>query len=116
MIKIALGVCFVAMGIYLIVKSKLVKKQGVHVEGVVTGYREKEGHMFPMVHFTYNGEELDYTASCAHKKPKYADGDAVSGFFVEKDSSVYLDGENSELKNGIFLTLAGVAILVFCFL
>lgn len=114
MIKIILGAGLLLVGIYLIVKSVLVKKQGVYIEGVVTGYRNKEGHMFPMVNFTYNGEELDYIASCAHKKPKFSDNTPIKGYFVEKDNCVYIEGENAELKNGLFIAVCGLAILVLC--
>ncbi len=112
MIKLLLGIAFLLVGIYLIVKSFLIKKNGILLDGTINRYQKEEGHNFPMVHYTYNGEEFDMTASVAHKKPKYSAGDSVKIYRLEKENYVVIDGENAELKNGICITLAGVAIIV----
>lgn len=116
MIKIILAITFIFAGIYLVASSVMTKKKGTLVDALFRGYQNENGAEYPLFHFTYNNEEFDMKASMPNKKHKYTVDETVKVYYTEGSESVVVAGENGELKNGIFLLAAGIAILVLMFL
>jgi hypothetical protein len=112
MILILLGLFFIGIGCYTIINSIRTKKNAAVVEAVFTGYQNENGAEYPMVHFEYNGEEFDMAASTPAKKHIYNNGDSLQVYYKENSERISIVGDNGEVKLGIGLLIAGIAIFV----
>ncbi len=112
MLLIVLGIVFICLGIYLIISHISIKNKAVVVEGRVTGYASIEGGEYPVIHFTYNGEELDMPAAVSQKKPKYPEGEMLSVYYVQGHKWLNIVGDKNNLIQGAGMIAAGIAIIV----
>jgi hypothetical protein len=111
MILILLGLFFIGIGCYTIINVILTKKNAAVVDAVFTGYQNENGAEYPITHFEYNGEEFDMAASTPVKKHIYNNGDCLQVYYKENSERISIVGDNGELKLGIGILLAGIAIV-----
>ena len=109
------GGILIFAGFYLIIKSLIHRKKGIHLDAMLIGFQEERGTRYPLFRFTYEGEEITITGGVPADpaKFKHQEGDMVKVVF-EPSNRKFVDiaGSATEYLYGIAAIVLG-AILAF---
>ena len=77
--KAIFGGILVFAGFYLIIKSVIARKKGIHMDAELVGFSDENGTQYPLFKFTHEGEELTISGgvSADPSKFKHQVGDTV---------------------------------------
>lgn len=102
---------FVA-GIICLIKVMYERKTSLRIDGVISSFAQNSGNYFPVVTFTYEGNEYTMRAANGGSKPKGNVGDAVEVLYRPKNQKyVNLTGSNGDIMVAVVLIVLGAALL-----
>ena len=80
--KAIFGGILVFAGFYLIIKSVIARKKGIHMDAKLVGFSDENGTQYPLFQFTHEGEELTISGgvSANPSNRKYVD---IEGSYTE---------------------------------
>lgn len=108
------AIMVILAGVLCIVKCIYDRKGAVRLQGTVTGFVQNEyGIYFPVITFTYQGQELSMRAANGNKKPKGQEGDSAEVLYRPKNQKyVHLAGNNHDIVVAAALLVLGFLYLV----
>ena len=104
------GVVFIIMGTVLLIKCLIDRKISVRIPGEIVDFvYSQEGVYFPMISFTYEGEELCMKCGNGDKKKKAQVGDSVIVLYNPRNHKyVNVAGNYTDIITCIMVILLGI--------
>lgn len=108
-------VMVILAGGFCLVKGIFDRMGAVRLQGTISSFMQNNyGVYFPIVTFTYQGQEFSMRTANGSKKPKGQVGDTVEVLYSQKNQKyVHLTGSNYDFVFSITLLVAGLVILVY---
>ena len=112
------GVLLVVVSIGLTVKAAYERKTGVRCKGVIAGFSKGDrGYLFPVVKFTYEGEEYCMSTLNGSKKPKKEIGEETEVIYRPKNQKYVIEiGNYSDVWVCLGCAGVGLVLLITFFL
>ncbi len=109
------GIGALIAGVLCIIKV-IIDRRGEHLSGVISDFVLQNGVKFPVVTFTYNGQELQMRAANADNK-KVTKGQNVEIIYRPgKGKYVNIIGSVRDIVVAVGLTICGIGIIIICLL
>ncbi len=108
------GLVAFIVGVICLIKVIYERKTSVRLPGVVaSNTRDGNGNYYPVVTFTYNGQEYNIEGANGSNKPKYTEGQQVEVFYRPSNQKyVNIVGSNLDIIVGAGLTICGLIITI----
>ena len=108
------GIVLAAVAIGMIVKSAYDRKKGIRCKGVIVGFSKGErDYLFPVVQFTYEGEEYCISTMNGSKKPKKGVGSEMEILYLPKNQKYVIEvGNYNDIWVSLACAVAGIALIL----
>lgn len=108
-------VAFIA-GVLCMIKAVAERKTAIRLAGKITGFMQRDGNYFPVIGFSYEGNEYSIPAANGAKQPKGNVGDEVEVLYRPKNQKyVNLVGSNTDIILSVVFLVGGAALIVLQF-
>ena len=105
------GIGALVAGVLCIIKV-IIDRRGEHLSGVISDFESQNGVDFPVVTFTYNGQELQMRAANGDNK-KVTKGQNVQIIYRPgKGKYVNIVGDVRDIVVAVGLTICGIVIII----
>lgn len=110
------GVLFIIMGIVYLVKTLITRKNAIRLSGEIIDFIWEKNACYPLIRFTYKGEEIKMQGGNGSSKPKGNVGEQVTVLYNPKELRyVNIVGNNNDIWVLAILVVFGVSCILKAF-
>lgn len=108
------GLVALVAGVVCLIKVIYERKTSIRLPGKVSGNSvDGNGNYYPVVTFTYNGQEYNISGANGSSKPKYTEGQSVEVLYRPSNQKyVNIVGSNLDIIIGVILTICGLIMTI----